>query len=222
MIISINGFLLHSRKYKETSSIVYIFSPMKGIQSLLFKGKYTNKEKFKFSIFNEYIFTYDDKYKFPFLSKFETINEYNFEKKYYLLGLYINELLYKTLKQGYDFEKFYDYYKSFLYYLPQTTDDCINLALRFEKNLLESLGYGLGMYSEHVINEGDEYYYDFDYGFKKANQSQKKYTLKGKYLKEFFSNTLKSKHEIIILRNIVKQILNKIYPEMTINGDKLF
>ncbi len=222
MIISINGFLLHSRKYKETSSIVYIFSPMKGIQSLLFKGKYTNKEKFKFSIFNEYIFTYDDKYKFPFLSKFETINEYNFDRKYYLLGLYINELLYKTLKQGYDFEKVYDYYKSFLYYLPQTSDNSINLALRFEKNLLDSLGYGLGMYSEHVIDEDNEYYYDFDYGFKIANQSQKKYTLKGNYLKEFFSNTLKSKHEIIILRNIVKQILNKIYPEMTINGDKLF
>tara|TARA_B100000900_G_scaffold264641_1_gene225776 strand:+ start:4027 stop:4695 length:669 start_codon:yes stop_codon:yes gene_type:complete len=222
MVISINGFLLHSRKYKETSSIIYIFSPTKGIQSLLFKGKYTNKELFKFSIFNEYIFSYDDKYKFPFLSKFEIISEYKFNKEYYLLGLYINELLYKTLKQGYDFEKVYDYYKSFLNHLPQTSDNCINLALLFEKKLLDNLGYGLGMYGEQIIKDSDEYYYDFDYGFRTANQSQKKHSIKGRYLKEFFSNTLQRKQETVVLRNIVKQILNKIYPEIILNGDKLF
>ncbi len=221
MITSINGFLIHSRKYKETSSIIYIFSPMKGIQSLLFKGNYTNKDKFKFSIFNEYQFSYNEKYKFPFLSKFETIHEYSFDKKYYLLGLYINEILYKTLKQGYDFEKIYDYYKSFLNYLSQTSNNCINLALSFEKNLLDNLGYGLNMCNESNINDSDEYYYDFDYGFKIADYSQKRYSIKGKYLNEFFSGTLQSKKEILLLRNIVKQILNKIYPEMILNGDKL-
>jgi len=222
MIVTSNGFLIHSRKYKETSSIIYIFTPSKGIQSLLFKGKYTNKDKFMFSIFNEYQFSYNDNYKFPYLSKFETIKVYTFDKKYYLLGLYINELLYKTLKQGYDFEKIYDYYQSFLVSLSNSCDTCITLALLFEKNLLDSLGYGLNVDSENSIEINNEYYYDFDYGFKVTNKLQNKYCIKGKYLKDFFSNKLVSINETIYLRNIIKQILNKIYPEMILNGDKLF
>ena len=106
MKILSNGFLIHARDYQETSSIINIFTADKGIQSLLFKGKYTNKDRFKFSIFKEYSFSYDDKYNLPYLSRFEAINDYDFDKKYYLLGLYINELLYKTLKEGYDFEKY--------------------------------------------------------------------------------------------------------------------
>ena len=67
MIVSYNGFLIHSRKYQETSSIIYVLFPNKGIQSLIFKGKYNNKDKFKFSLFNEYLFTFNDKYNFPYL-----------------------------------------------------------------------------------------------------------------------------------------------------------
>ncbi len=222
MIVTCNGFLIHSRKYKETSSIIYIFTPFKGVQSLLFKGKYTNKEKFMLSIFNEYQFSYNDKYRFPFLSKFETIKVHSFDKKYYLLGLYINELLYKTLKQGYDFEKIYDYYKSFLANLTNSYDTCISLALLFEKNLLDNLGYGLNVNSERSIEINKKYYYDFDYGFKVTNKSQNKFCIKGEYLKDFFSNKLLNTNETIYLRNIIKQILNKIYPEMILNGDKLF
>ena len=222
MIISTNGFLIHSRKYQETSSIIYIFSPVKGLQSLIFKGKDTNKEKFKFSIFKEYQFNYNEKYKLPFLSKFETIKEYSFDKKYYLLGLYVNELLYKTLRQGYDFEKVYDDYKSFLNYLSSSIDDSNNLALLFEKNLLENLGYALNVHSDEVIKENNNYYYDFNYGFKTIDNSNKKYLIKGKYLNEFFSNKLSSKKEIILLRGIVREIFAKIYPDMILNGDKLF
>ena len=73
MIVSSNGFLIHSRKYQETSSIIHVLFPNKGIQSLIFKGKYNNKDQLKFSLFNEYLFTYNDKYNFPYLSKFENI-----------------------------------------------------------------------------------------------------------------------------------------------------
>ena len=76
--------------------------------------------------------------------------------------------------------------------------------------------------SENSIEINNEYYYDFDYGFKVTNKLQNKYCIKGKYLKDFFSNKLVSINETIYLRNIIKQILNKIYPEMILNGDKLF
>ena len=102
-----SGFLIHTRDYRETSSILNIFTSQGGIESLIFKGKHTNKDRFKFSIFNEYSFTFNEKYSLPYLTKFELLNQYVFDKKYYLLGLYVNELLYKTLKDGYDFDKVY-------------------------------------------------------------------------------------------------------------------
>ena len=166
MNVSHNWFLIHVRKYKETSTIIYIFSQSKGIQSLIFKGNLTNKDKLKFSLFNEYLFTYNDKYSFPYLSKFELINSYPFNKKYYLLGLYINELLYKTMREGYDFEKIYEYYKKYLTYLLNSSNSSKSLALVFEMNFIDNLGYGLYMLDDKNIYDDLLYFYDFDEGFK--------------------------------------------------------
>ncbi len=221
MIITQNGFLIHARKYRETSSILYIFSPIKGIYSLIFKGKYTNKDSFRFSIFNEYQITFNDSYDFPYLSKFENIREYNFEKKYYILGLYINELIYKMLKQGYDNEKIYDHYKDFLADLNNTSDDTRKLALMFEKKLLEDLGYGLHTFDDK-IDTNKKYYYDLEYGFKVCDPSERSYFVEGKILKDFFSDTLIKQNEIDRFRNLIKKIFSKIYPEIVLNGDKLF
>ena len=90
MNITCNGFLIHTRDYRETSSILKIFTEEGGIESIIFKGKHTSKDRFKFSIFNEYSFTFNKKYSLPYLSKYELVSENVFNKKYYLLGLEID------------------------------------------------------------------------------------------------------------------------------------
>ena len=222
MNVSHNGFLIHVRKYKETSTIIYIFSRSKGIQSLIFKGNLTNKDKLKFSLFNEYLFTYNDKYSFPYLSKFELINSYPFNKKYYLLGLYINELLYKTMREGYDFEKIYEYYKKYLAYLLNSSNSSKSLALVFEMNFIDNLGYGLYMLYNKNIHDNLQYFYDFDEGFKISDNAQNNYSLPGSALKQLFSNTLKDKNHINIIRRIIKKILSQHYENIELLGDKLF
>ena len=222
MNVSHSGFLIHTRKYKETSTIVHIFSRHKGIESLIFKGSFTNKDKFKFSLFNEYLFSYNDKYSFPYLSKFEVINSFPFDKKYYLLGLYVNELLYKTMREGYDYEKIYEHYKSFLVSLSSSTCGLKRLALVFEKNFIENLGYGLYMLNDRVIDDDLLYSYDFDEGFKISDSAQNKYSLPGTALRQFFSNTLEDIIYIDIIRLIIKRILNRHYENINLMGDKLF
>lgn len=222
MIVSSNGFLIHSRKYQETSSIIHVLFPNKGIQSLIFKGKYNNKDQLKFSLFNEYLFTYNDKYNFPYLSKFENVNNLSIHKKYYLLGLYINELLYKTIKEGYDFEKIYDFYKSFLVQLTTSSSSSRRMAMLFEKNLLDNLGYGLHMAIDSNISEKMFYIYDFNEGFKIVEKQFNKSIIHGVALKDFFSNTLINDKDIDILRLIMKKILKQHYPDINFMGDKLF
>jgi DNA repair protein RecO len=222
MIISKNGFLVHSRKYQETSSIIYVLFQNKGIQSLIFKGKYNNKDKFKFSLFNEYLFTYNDKYNFPYLSKFEGINNLSVPKKHYLLGLYINELLYKTLKEGYDYEIIYEFYKSFLVQLSSSSSSSSRLAMLFEKNLLDNLGYGLHMGNDSNIMNAKPYIYDFNEGFKIADNQHNKYIIHGDALKDFFANTLVNVNDINLIRFIMKKTFKQYYPDIDFLGDKLF
>ena len=217
-----NGFLIHTRDYRETSSILNIFTSEGGIESLIFKGKHTNKDRFKFSIFNEYSFTFNEKYSLPYLTKFELINQYVFNKRYYLLGLYVNELLYKTLKDGYDFDKVYIHYKEFLINLSDTNDSLGRLALLFEKNLLQDLGYEISLSENETLVNDKYYYYDYNEGFKLDLSLEARCSILGYDLQSFFMNTLTSEKTISNIRSIIRKIFIQIYPDIKLLGDKLF
>ena len=217
-----NGFLIHTRDYRETSSILNIFTSQGGIESLIFKGKHTNKDRFKFSIFNEYSFTFNEKYSLPYLTKFELINQYVFDKKYYLLGLYVNELLYKTIKDGYDFDKVYLHYKEFLINLSDTNDSLGRLALLFEKNLLQDLGYEISLSENETIVNDKYYYYDYNEGFKLDLSLESTSSIPGSDLESFFINTLTCEKTITNIRSIIRKIFIQIYPDINLLGDKLF
>lgn len=217
-----NGFLIHTRNYRETSSILNIFTSQGGIESLIFKGKHTNKDRFKFSIFNEYSFTFDEKYSLPYLTKFELLNQYVFDKKYYLLGLYVNELLYKTLKDGYDFDKVYLHYKEFLINLSDANDSLGRLALLFEKNLLQDLGYEISLSENVALINNKYYYYDYDEGFKLDLSLETRGSILGSDLESFFINTLICEQTISNIRSIIRKIFMQIYPDINLLGDKLF
>ena len=216
------GFLIHTRDYRETSSILNIFTSQGGIESLIFKGKHTNKDRFKFSIFNEYSFTFNEKYSLPYLTKFEILNQYIFDKKYYLLGLYVNELLYKTLKDGYDFDKVYIHYKEFLINLSDTNDSLRRLALLFEKNLLQDLGYEISLSVNETIVNDKYYYYDYNEGFKLDLSLENKNSILGSDLESFFMNTLTCEKTISNIRSVIRKIFIQIYPDINLLGDKLF
>ncbi len=217
-----NGFLIHARDYRETSSILNIFTSQGGIESLIFKGKHTNKDRFKFSIFNEYSFTFNEKYSLPYLTKFELLNQYVFDKKYYLLGLYVNELLYKTIKDGNDFDKVYLHYKEFLINLSDTNDSLGRLALLFEKNLLQNLGYEISLSENETLINDKYYYYDYNEGFKLDLSVETKTSILGSDLESFFINTLTCEKTISNIRFIIRKILIQIYPDINLLGDKLF
>ena len=75
-------------------------------------------------------------------------------------------MLYKTLKDGYDFDKVYSHYKEFLINLSDTNDSLERLALLFEKNLLQDLGYEISLSENETLINDKYYYYDYNEGFK--------------------------------------------------------
>lgn len=223
MVTFDKGFLIHIRKYKETSSIVSILSAKRGLYSLLFKGKETDKNKYNFSIFNEYQFSFNERYELPIMAKYELIKRFDFSTKYYLLGLYINELIYKTLKYNDDYIKIYNEYKDFLIQIKTSSFSSERLALIFEKKLLEYLGYGLFPESSTLLLDDAFYFYDSDVGFRKSEEKTSSvYNIPGKTLKLFLENIIIDNHHITSMRLITKNIFLKHYPDIQINGDNLF
>jgi recombinational DNA repair protein (RecF pathway) len=126
------------------------------------------------------------------------------------------------MREGYDFEKIYEYYKKYLTYLLNSSNSSKSLALVFEMNFIDNLGYGLYMLDDKNIHDDLLYFYDFDEGFKISDATQNKYLLPGSALKQLFSNTLEDKNYIIIIRGIIKKILKKHYENIDLLGDKLF
>ena len=126
------------------------------------------------------------------------------------------------MREGYDYEKIYEHYKSFLVNLFNSSSSLKKLALVFEKSFIDNLGYGLYMLNDKDINDNLSYIYDFDEGFKISDSAQNKYSLPGSALKQFFSNTLEDNIHIDIIRRIIKRILSKHYENINLMGDKLF
>ena len=93
----------------------------------------------------------------------------------------------------------------------------------FEKELLEYLGYGLDIASDTLIINDESYFYDDNFGFRKSsNENSIENTISGNSLKMFLENLLTDENEIKVLRKIIKTIFTKQYPDIEINGDKLF
>ncbi|MFL2553052.1 MAG: hypothetical protein ACJ0QV_05850 [Gammaproteobacteria bacterium] len=57
------------------------------------------------------------------------------------------------MREGYDYEKIYEYYKSFLVHLSNSSSSPKRLALVFEKSFIDNLGYGLYMLNDKDIND---------------------------------------------------------------------
>ena len=126
------------------------------------------------------------------------------------------------MREGYDYEKIYEDYKSFLVNLLNSSSSIKSLALVFEKNFIDNLGYGLYMLNDRDINDNLLYSYDIDEGFKISDSAQNKYSLPGSALRQFFLETLEDDVHIDIIRLIIKRILNRHFENINLIGDKLF
>ena len=131
-------------------------------------------------------------------------------------------MLYKTLKDGYDFDKVYIHYKEFLINLSNTNDSLGRLALLFEKNLLQNLGYEISLSENETLINDKYYYYDYNEGFKLDLSVETKTSILGSDLESFFINTLMCEKTISNMRSIIRKIFMQVYPDINLLGDKLF
>lgn len=182
----LDGYVLHTIAYKDTSLIVKIFTKEYGIVSLVANGAKRSKNRF-FGILQPFI---------PLLLYWkahyvELATLYNAEvngapfrlqSAYLFGGLYINELFLKLLANHDSAPELFDDYHQFLHNLNQASkilpmeqkinNFLLEKNLRFiEKRLLKTIGYELEL-SNHIRPNDELYIFDLENGLQIYNQEK--------------------------------------------------
>ena len=161
------AYVLHSRSYRETSLLVEMFSQEYGRIALVARGAKRGKTKASTILqpFTPLTVSWYGNGDLVTLTHVEvSAPGHNLVAKRAICGLYINELLVRLLHKWDPCLKLFNNYQQVLINLAQE-QVCEQVSLRkFEKQLLESMGYALQLTKE--INNGDQVqeqeYYLFD------------------------------------------------------------
>ncbi|MCX6280419.1 MAG: DNA repair protein RecO [Bacteroidetes bacterium] len=117
MLLTTKGIVLHSLKYSETSIIVRIYTEARGLQSYLFKGIRNPKSKTKAGLFQpltllevvSYIKEKTTLHTAKEVRLFQPYLSIPFDIRKSSVALFINELLYKSIREEEANQELFDY-----------------------------------------------------------------------------------------------------------------
>ena len=189
-----------------------ILTDSNGLMSIIAKGIKRKKDGLSMQPFKEIQLSFT-KAKLPLLTKHEVLHSYtHVSKKYMLLGLYFNELIYKLIPKNEPLLSLFNLYKDQLYYMSKVNISPENMLLRFEYLFLKEIGYEISLIYEdnYLIDKSKQYYYEFGHGFKELNtNADKKTIVSGESIYNLFNNNFELINDTKKFRYIAKSIINE-------------
>jgi len=155
------AYVLHTRPFRESSSLVDIFSRQFGRLRVIARVSRSGKKIRTLTPFTKLAVNWTGRSELKTLTQYETIGRPLFlQGDKLFLGLYINELICRIVPESDPHEMLFDRYGLLLATLAES-DDVEPLLRIFEFALLEELGYGLNLINDandgHAI-QATEYY----------------------------------------------------------------
>ncbi len=210
------AYILHKRAFRDTSQILDVFSREHGRISLMSRGSRGVKSKTAglLQIFRPLLIGWQGRGEMPFLNSVDMadIKAPVLTGKLQMSAMYINELLVYLLHKNDVHAEVFDRYHDCLYALKET--DNIEIVLRvFEKELLQSLGFGLNLIvdadSGEAVRENDFYAYHFEHGPVLCDQNRqlKQPVLSGLSLMNFEHNEINSEQHRSEIKKLMRYIL---------------
>ena len=149
------GYLLHTYPYRETSLVAEIYVREKGRVAVIARGARRPRSALRgvLMAFQPLMLSWSGKAELKTLHKAEWQGGYAPLRGLSLIcGFYLNELLLKLLPREDPHEQLFEAYAAALAQLPAAQDHAAVLR-RFERVLLQELGYGL-VFDREVISGG--------------------------------------------------------------------
>ena len=158
MLHRTSGIILQTTKYSETSLVAKIYTHSFGLQSYIISGLRNKKSKNKASIFQplalvDMIVLNSNKGNLHRISEISILHPYSdisFNIIKSTIAIFLNEVLYKSVKEEHPDEDLFEYIKNSLLILDLKTDNCSNFHIYFILQLSRYLGfYPQGRFSQN-------------------------------------------------------------------------
>lgn len=168
-VSGVPAFVLHSRAYRDTSAIVELFTETQGRVTVVARGVKSAKCRYRGILqpFQPLLVSWSGRGEMFTLSSAEEAGlPHALLGQRLVVGLYVNELLMRSLGKGDSHSEVYSSYKRLLISLAGSAANNIasehEQALRFfEIDLLSELGYGLIL--DHDVESGEAINAEEDY-----------------------------------------------------------
>ena len=229
------AFCLHTRPYRENSVIVQLFTRDAGRIACVAKGikAATRLRRAQSAVLQPFVplqVEWFGKSELKTLGAVEAVQPViPLQESWLFAGLYLNEVLNVLLPEQQEFHELYDRYAGCVAQLAQRAPLEQQLR-RFEKSLLEQLGYGIpfavvdreGRYGGEI--EAARYYvYVPDSGFRVAEAGDRTQELfLGKNLHAIAAGQFEQVEVLVTAKQLMRQAMAQVLGQRTINSRQLF
>jgi len=221
------GYVLHSRRFRENSLLLDVFTQQYGRVALIARRS-TAKKKISFNpfqSFNESHIRWRGKGDLQNLQSVDSIDGQILRKNSLICGLYCNELLIKLTARHIPLEQLYLTYRAAIKDLVQT-DQPEAILRRFEANLLAELGHAINYYDD--FRTGDElapvaqYFFHPRVGFSTLAIGEGEVKVSAAEIEALRHNDIASKASARLVKNIHARTLAFLMGKKDLNSKELY
>ena len=226
----LTGYVIHTRKFRDSSLIVEFFSREQGRIGLLFRGarKASSKKKptigaAELTLFRELSVLQVSRGNLPLAKVVDSApRPGRIQGQGAIIGMYVNELIYRLLGSFDSQPRLYDAYAALVRRLIEIPFDLVQLR-RFELILLAELGFGIDF--SYDASRGEQVLEEQDYEFKAGEGFSSMLTgatpcFAGRELKQLAQGeiSLMGQH---IIKGVVRQTLHQLLEGQKLNSRAL-
>ena len=217
-----SGFVIHARDYGETSQIVDMLTPDGGRVSMVHKGARQRRKGGGGPLqpFTRYGFGWIGRTQLKTLISPEIQQHFTLTGNSLAAGFYINELIWYLVHHEDECVGIYQAYESCLTRLAESAEQLEIPLRRFERLLLEEMGYALQWHQEATsgapINPDQDYFFRFGEGFYTEAGEAGDLQLSGAEILAVAAE----QYEDQLTRSVAKQLFRRALAEL-LNGREL-
>ncbi|MBT4836404.1 MAG: DNA repair protein RecO [Methylococcales bacterium] len=222
------AFILHHRKYRESSQIIDIFTMNFGRISLIAKGSKKASYRHFIQPYQPLLISWSGRGDLKILRDIEANGHSipNLQGEKLFCGYYINELIIHLTHQYDPHPDIFKLYQNTLKHLTELDDFQVVLRL-FEKYLLNLLGFGLILTHDAdtglAIESNTYYRYEIEHGpVNASNDTLVTELIKGAYLLAFANNELDGVECMTAIKRLMRKIIDYYLDGKKLNSRILY
>ena len=225
------AYVIHTRQYLESSTLVELFTQDYGRVSVVARNARSSTKQNPIHPYAFFIASWSGKSNLKSLRSLERDGRLLQPSGQALYSvLYVNELLYKLLPSSDPYPTLFMLYCQLLLDLNQSTEIVAVLLRRFEIAFLNELGYGIRFMVQHngqetPLHSEREYYYDCNAGFLPLDEAAKQYQLarfSGNELLAIQNSDFSDVRVLKSAKQLTRLVFNTHLSHTTLNSPKVF